>query len=93
MSSTSQLMYSSFFDTVFANSFFTPHSTVYVISDSELEEIKRYQRQQELDNIEATRKRLEESYQSHVKVLDERRNELKEEIKALNPATKEKATA
>ena len=83
-------MYSSLFDTVFADSFFTPMRTVYVISDSQLEEIKRNQSQEELDNIEASRKRLEESYQSRVKVLDEREHELQEEIKALAPAKKEK---
>ena len=93
MSSASCLMYSSLFDTVFADSFFTPHRTVYVVSDSQLEEIKRNQRQEELDNIEASRKRLEESYQSRVKVLDERENELQEEIKALSPAKKKKAAA
>ena len=93
MSSASCLMYSSLFDTVFADSFFTPMRTVYVISDSQLEEIKRNQRQEELDNIEASRKRLEESYKSRIKVLDEREYELQEEIKALAPAKKEKATA
>ena len=86
-------MYSSLFDTVFADSFFTPMRTVYVVSDSQLEEIKRNQRQKELENIEASRKRLEESYQSRVKVLDEREHELQEEIKALGPAKKEKAAA
>ncbi len=65
--------------------------TVYVVSDSELEKIKRNQRQEELDNIEASRKRLEESYQSRVKVLDEREHELQEEIKALSPAKKKKS--
>ena len=84
------LMYSSLFDSVFADSFFTPHRTVYVVSDSQLEELKRNQRQEELDNIEASRKRLEESYQARVKVLDEREHELQEEIKALAPAKKEK---
>ena len=83
-------MYSSVFDTVFADSFFTPTRTLYVVSDSQLEEIKRNQRQEELDNIETSRKRLEESYQSRVKVLDEREHELQEEIKALSPAKKEK---
>ena len=86
-------MYSSLFDTVFADSFFTPMRTVYVVSDSQLEEIKRNKRQEELDNIEASRKRLEESYQSRVKVLDEREHELQEEIKALSPAKKEKDAA
>ena len=69
--------------------------TVYVVSDSQLEEIKRNQREEELENIEASRKRLEESYQSRVKVLNEREHELQEEIKALAPVKneKEKVTA
>jgi hypothetical protein len=87
------VMYSSLFDSVFADSFFTPHRTVYVVSDSQLEELKRKQHQDELDNIEASRKRLEESYQTRVKVLANREVELKEELKALAPAKKEKATA
>jgi len=90
MSFERTLMYSSLFDSVFADSFFSPMRTVYVVSDSQLEEIKRKQHQEELDNIEASRKRLEESYQSRVKVLDEREHELQEEIKALAPAKKEK---
>ena len=83
-------MYSSLFDAVFADSFFSPMRTVYVISDTQLEEIKRKQHQEELDNIEASRKKLEESYQARVKVLDEREHELQEEIKALASAKKEK---
>ena len=57
-------MYSSLFDAVFADSFFSPMRSVYVVSDSQLEEIKRNQRKDELENIEASRKRLEESYHS-----------------------------
>ena len=67
--------------------------TVYVVSDSQLEEIKRKQHQEELDNIETSRKRLEENYQARIKVLEEREHELQEEIKALAPAEKEKVTA
>ena len=66
--------------------------TVYVISDSQLEEIKRNQREEELENIETSHKRLEESYQARVKVLDDREHELQEEIKSLAPAKKEKET-
>ena len=83
-------MYTSLFDTFFSDSFFTPHRTVYVVSDSQLEEIKRNQREKELEKIEASRKRLEESYQARVKVLDEREHKLQEEIKALAPAKKKK---
>ena len=83
-------MYSTLFDAVFANSFFSPVRTVYVVSDSQLEEIKRNQREEELENIEASRKRLEESYQAQVKVLDDREHELQDEIKALASAKKKK---
>ena len=62
--------------------------TVYVVSDSQLEEIKRKQRQEELDNLEASRKRLEENYQSRIKIIDEREHELHEELKELAPADK-----
>ena len=81
------------FDAVFSDSFLSPTRTVYVVSDSQLEELKRKQHQDELDNIEASRKRLEENYQTRVKVLADREVELKEELKALAPAKKEKATA
>ena len=83
-------MYSSLFDAVLSDSFLSPMRTVYVVSDSQLEELKRKQHQEELDNIETSRKRLEESYQARIKVLDEREHELQEEIKALAPAKKEK---
>ena len=72
MSFEINVMYSSLFDAVFADSFFSPMRTVYVVSDSQLEELKRKQHQEELDNIEASRKRLEESYQTRVKVLADR---------------------
>ena len=81
-------MYTSLFDTLVADSFFSPMRTVYVVSDSQLEEIKHKQRQEELDNLEASRKRLEENYQSRIKILDEREHELQEELKALVPAEK-----
>ena len=64
--------------------------TVYVVSDCQLEEIKRNQREEELENIEASRKRLEESYQARVKVLEEGEHELQEEINVLTPAKKKK---
>ena len=67
--------------------------TIYVVSDSQLEELKRKQHQDELNNIEASRKRLEESYQARVKELQELEHELQEELKAIAPAKKEKATA
>ena len=86
-------MSSSLFDAVFADFFFSPTRTVYVVSDCHFEELKRKQYQDELGNIETSRKRLEENYQARVKVLEEREHELQEEIKALAPAKKEKVTA
>ena len=83
-------MYSSLFDAVFADSFFSPMRKVYVVSDSQLEELKRKEHQEELDNIETSRKRLEESYHARVKVLEKREHELQEELKAIAPANKEK---
>ncbi len=45
------VMYSSLFDAVFVDSFFFPMRTVYVVSDSQLEENKRNQREEEHENI------------------------------------------
>ena len=59
-----------------------------MVSDSQLEEIKLKQREEELNNLEASRKRLEETYQSRIKLIYEREHELKEELKALAPAEK-----
>ncbi len=84
------LMYSSLFDAMFSDSFLSPMRTVYVVSDSQLEELKRKEHQEELENIENSRKRLEESYQARVKVLADRELELKEELKAIAPANKKK---
>ena len=83
-------MYTSLFDTFFSDSLIVPTRTVYVVSDSQLEELKRNQRQEELDNIEDSRRRLEDSYQARIKVLDERQNEIKEELNSSFP-TKFKA--
>ncbi len=79
-------MYTSLLDTLVAESFFSPMRSVYVVSDSQLEEIKLKQRKEELDNLEASRKRLEATYQSRIKIIDEREHELQEELKALTPA-------
>tara|TARA_Y100001968_G_scaffold280763_1_gene277552 strand:- start:380 stop:592 length:213 start_codon:yes stop_codon:yes gene_type:complete len=68
------VMYSSLFDIVFADSFFSEMRTVYVDSYSQPKEIKRNQRQEELENIEASRNMLEEGYQARVKVLDDRKH-------------------
>ena len=87
------IMYTSLFDSFFSDSFFAPHRTVYVISDSQLEELKKRQHQEELDNLTESRKRLEANYQSRIKILHERETELKEKLKALAPAEKEAVKA
>ena len=93
MSFARDLMYSSVFDAVYSNSFFAPHRTLYVVSDSQLEELKKKQNQEELDNLVESRNRLEANYQSRIKILDEREHELQEELKALTPAEKETVKA
>lgn len=65
-------MYPSVFNSFLADNFFSPSRTVYVISDSQLEELKRKQYQEELDTTE-----------NQIKVLDERKKELKKELKSL----------
>ena len=45
------IMYTSLFNTLVPDSFFSPMRTVYVVSDSQLEEIKRKQQQQELEDL------------------------------------------
>ena len=86
-------MYTSLFDNFFSDSFFAPHRTVYVVSDSQLEELKKRQHQEELENLAESRKRLEDNYQSRIKILDERETELKEELKTVALAEKEAAQA
>ena len=49
-------MYTSHFDTFFSDSFLTPHRTVYVVSDSQLEELKKKQNQEELKALTPTEK-------------------------------------
>ena len=85
-------MYSSLFDAVSSDSFFSPMRTVYVVSDSQLEGIMRKQHKEELNNIEVSRKKLEENYHARVKVLADREVELQEELKAIAPAKQEKST-
>lgn len=54
---------------------------VYVISDSEMKELKRTQTQDELEEIHLQKKRLEDAYKAQVKLLNEREKDLKTELK------------
>ena len=57
-------------------------TTIYDISNSQPEGVKRNQREKELVSIEAYRKRLEESYQTRVRVFDNREYEIQQVIRA-----------
>jgi len=65
-------MYPSVFNSFLTDSFFAPSRTVYVISDSQMGELKRKQYQEALDSTE-----------NQIKVLDERKKELEKELKSL----------
>jgi len=76
----------SMFDLLFE----TPsYRQVYVISDSEMKELKKTQHQEELDEITKQKVRLEEAFKSQLKHLDEREKEVKKELKVLS-ASKDK---
>ena len=79
-------MFPSLFYSALADSFYQPMRTVYVVSDSQLEELKRKQHQEALDDLGTSRKRLEESYQAQLKAIDQREGEIKKELKALTAA-------
>ena len=83
MCSRKQTMYTPLLESLFTDSVFSPVRTVYVVSDSQLEEIKVKERQEELDNLETSRKRLEANYKSQIKIIEERESELEKELKAL----------
>ena len=77
----------SMFDLLFETPSYRP---VYVISDSEMKELKKNQHQEELDEITTQRKRLEDAFQAQLKHLEEREKEVKNELKLLS-GTKGKA--
>ena len=77
----------SMFDLLFETPSYRP---VYVISDSEMKELKKNQHQEELDEITTQRKNLENAFKSQLKHLEEREKEVKKELKSLS-GSKEKA--
>ena len=71
----------SMFDLLFE----TPsYRSVYVISDSEMKELKKNQHQEELDEITHQRGGLENAYKAQLKHLEEREKEIKKELKMLS---------
>ena len=74
------LMYS-MFDLLFETPSYRP---VYVISDSEMRELKKNQHQEELDEIKTQKIRLEDAFKAQLKHLEEREKEVKRELKLLS---------
>ena len=74
------VMYS-MFDLLFETPSYRP---VYVISDSEMKELKKNQHQEELDEITTQKVRLEDAFKAQLKHLEEREKEVKKEIKVLS---------
>ena len=71
----------SLFDLLFE----TPsYRQVYVISDSEMRELKKNQHQEELDEITKQKVRLQDSFKTQLKHLEEREKEVKKELKILS---------
>ena len=75
----------SMFDVLFETPTYRP---VYVISDSDMKQLKKNQHQEELDEIVSQRKRLEDSFKSQIKHLEEREKKVKNELKVLSTAKK-----
>ena len=70
----------SMFDLLFETPSYRP---VYVISDTEMIELKKNHHQEELDEITTQRKRLEDAFKSKLKHLEEREKGVKNELKLL----------
>lgn len=77
----------SIFDLLFETPSYQP---VYVISDTEMKELKKNHHQEELDEIASQKKRLEDAFKSQLKHLEEREKEVNNELKLLS-GTKGKA--
>ena len=75
----------SMFDLLFDAPSYRP---VYVISDSEMKELKKTQTQDELNGIINQKNKLEEAYKVQLKHLVEREKEVKTELKAIGPSNK-----
>ena len=71
----------SMFDLLFATPSYRP---VYVISDSEMKELKKNRHQEELDEITTQKVRLEDAFKAQLKHLEEREKEVKKELKLIS---------
>ena len=68
----------SMFDLLFETPSYRP---VFVISDSEMKELKKNQHQEELDEITKQKIRLEDAFKAQLKHLEEREKEVKKQLK------------
>jgi len=76
----------SMFDLLFE----TPsYRQIYVISDREMKELKKNKNQEELDEINNQRIRLEDAFKAQLKHLEEREKEIKKELKVLSASKNE----
>ena len=74
----------SMFDILFE----TPsYRSVYVISDSEMKELKKNQHQDELDEITNQKERLKDAFKNQLTHLQEREKEIKKELKLISSST------
>ena len=71
----------SMFDLLFESPSYRP---VYVISDSEMKELKKNQHQEELDEITKQKVKLEDAFKAQLKHLEEREKEVKKELKLIS---------
>ena len=71
----------SMFDLLFETPSYRP---VYVISDSEMKELKKSRHQEELDEITTQKVKLQDAFKSQLKHLEEREKEVKKELKELS---------
>ena len=61
---------------------------IYVISDSEMKELKKSHHKEELDEINKQMKRLEDAFKDQLHHLEEREKEIKKELKVLSSSKK-----
>ena len=60
--------------------------TVYVVSDSQLADLKKRQAQEELTSLHNQRVELDRAYEQRKEVLDVRIDDLTKQVQALSPA-------
>ena len=65
------------------------YRSIYIISDSEMKELKKNQHQEELDEITTQKVKLEDAFKAQLKHLEEREKEVKKELKVIS-ASKDK---